>query len=154
MSKWYPTTRMRHSQWCRPLRHHLTVTRFCFHHTSGTHTSVGNSNVPARGLFFRKVAYIRYDVAVFVAWMDYSSFGSIFYFFIIGGVGLSPLVLRPLLAYCTSLRMIVEQLVEWRLAGETKYSEKTCPSATLSTTNPTWPDAGSNPGPPRWEANG
>jgi hypothetical protein len=27
-----------------------------------------------------------------------------------------------------------------------KYSEKTRPSATLSSTNPTWPDAGSNPG--------
>jgi hypothetical protein len=27
-----------------------------------------------------------------------------------------------------------------------KYSEKTCPSAALSTTNPTWPDLGSNPG--------
>jgi hypothetical protein len=27
-----------------------------------------------------------------------------------------------------------------------KYSEKTYPSATLSTTNPTWPDPGSNPG--------
>jgi hypothetical protein len=27
-----------------------------------------------------------------------------------------------------------------------KYSEKPCPSATLSTTNPTWPDPGSNPG--------
>jgi hypothetical protein len=35
--------------------------------------------------------------------------------------------------------VIVEQLVELRLAGET------CPSATLSTTNPTWPDPGSNP---------
>jgi hypothetical protein len=30
--------------------------------------------------------------------------------------------------------------------GKPKYSEKTCPSATLSTTNPTWPDLGSNPG--------
>jgi hypothetical protein len=29
--------------------------------------------------------------------------------------------------------------------GKPKYSEKTCPSATLSTTNPTWPDPGSNP---------
>jgi hypothetical protein len=29
--------------------------------------------------------------------------------------------------------------------GEPKYSEKTCPIATLSTTNPTWPDPGSNP---------
>jgi hypothetical protein len=27
-----------------------------------------------------------------------------------------------------------------------KYSERTCPSAALSTTNPTWPDPGSNPG--------
>jgi hypothetical protein len=37
-------------------------------------------------------------------------------------------------------------LVEWRLAGESKYSEKTCPSATLPTTNPTWLDPHLNPG--------
>jgi hypothetical protein len=30
--------------------------------------------------------------------------------------------------------------------GKPKYSEKTCPSATLFTTNPTWHDLGSNPG--------
>jgi hypothetical protein len=30
--------------------------------------------------------------------------------------------------------------------GKPKYSEKTCPSATLSTTNPTWPDLGWNLG--------
>jgi hypothetical protein len=30
--------------------------------------------------------------------------------------------------------------------GYRKYSEKTSPSATLSTTNPTWPDPGSNTG--------
>jgi hypothetical protein len=29
--------------------------------------------------------------------------------------------------------------------GKPKYSEKTCPSATLSTTNPTWLDPDSNP---------
>jgi hypothetical protein len=33
---------------------------------------------------------------------------------------------------------------DWQ--GKPKYSEKTCPSATLSTTNPTWPNPGSNPG--------
>jgi hypothetical protein len=33
---------------------------------------------------------------------------------------------------------------DWQ--GKPKYSEKTCPSATLSTTNPTWIDLGSNPG--------
>jgi hypothetical protein len=30
--------------------------------------------------------------------------------------------------------------------GKPKYSEKTCPNTTLSTTNPTWPHLGSNPG--------
>jgi hypothetical protein len=30
--------------------------------------------------------------------------------------------------------------------GKPKYSKKTCSSATLSTTNPTWLDLGSNPG--------
>jgi hypothetical protein len=30
--------------------------------------------------------------------------------------------------------------------GKPKYKEKTCPSTTLSTTNPTWPDPGSNLG--------
>jgi hypothetical protein len=42
--------------------------------------------------------------------------------------------------------VIVKQLVEWELSGEPKYSEKTCPSATLSIKNPTWLDPGSNPG--------
>jgi hypothetical protein len=32
---------------------------------------------------------------------------------------------------------------DWQ--GKSKYSEKTCPSATLSTTNPTWLDPGLNP---------
>jgi hypothetical protein len=36
--------------------------------------------------------------------------------------------------------------VEWIWQGKPKYSEKTCSSATLSTTNPTWRDPGSNPG--------
>jgi hypothetical protein len=33
---------------------------------------------------------------------------------------------------------------DWQ--GKPKYSEKTCPSATLPTTNPTWLDPGLNPG--------
>jgi hypothetical protein len=33
---------------------------------------------------------------------------------------------------------------DWQ--GKPKYSEKKCPSATLSTTTPTWPDPSSNPG--------
>jgi hypothetical protein len=42
--------------------------------------------------------------------------------------------------------MSVEQSVEWELVEKLKYWEKTCPSATLFTTNPTWSDLGSNPG--------
>jgi hypothetical protein len=36
--------------------------------------------------------------------------------------------------------MNVEQVVEWELAEEPKYSEKTHPSTTLSTTNAPQPD--------------
>jgi hypothetical protein len=39
---------------------------------------------------------------------------------------------------------------EWQ--GKPKYSENTCPDATLSTINPTWPDPGSNPGSQRLTA--
>jgi hypothetical protein len=59
-------------------------------------------------------------------------------------------VLRPLLAYCTAPDDRWGWLwsnwwnVDWQ--GKPKYSEKTCSSATLSTTNPTWPDPGANPG--------
>jgi hypothetical protein len=42
-------------------------------------------------------------------------------FFFLSGVRLSLLVLRPLLAYCTSrCTVIVEKLMEERLAGETE----------------------------------
>jgi hypothetical protein len=42
--------------------------------------------------------------------------------------------------------MMMEKLVEWRLAGETEVLGEKYPTATSSTTNPTWPDPGSNPG--------
>jgi hypothetical protein len=44
------------------------------------------------------------------------------------------------------MMVIVEQLVEWRLAGETEVLGENLPSATLSTMNPTWSDLGSNLG--------
>jgi hypothetical protein len=50
------------------------------------------------------------------------------------------------LAYCTSLEWWMWSIWwndNWQ--GKPKYSEGTCLSATLSTTNPTWPDLGSNP---------
>jgi hypothetical protein len=42
--------------------------------------------------------------------------------------------------------MSVEQSVEWELAGETEVLGENVPSATLSTTNPTSSDLGSDPG--------
>jgi hypothetical protein len=52
-----------------------------------------------------------------------------------------------LLAYCTCPGWLwgwKSWWNEWK--GKPKYSEKTCPDATLSTTNPTWPDPGLKPG--------
>jgi hypothetical protein len=42
--------------------------------------------------------------------------------------------------------MNVELSVEWELAGKTEVLGENLPSVTLSTTNPTRPDLGSNPG--------
>jgi hypothetical protein len=69
------------------------------------------------------------------------------FFIILSGVRLSLLVLRPLLAYCTSPRCWLWRdwwNEDWQ--GKPKYSEKTCPGATLSTTNPTWLDPSLKPG--------
>jgi hypothetical protein len=44
------------------------------------------------------------------------------------------------------MMMSVEQSVEWELAGETEVLGGDLPYATLSTTNLTWLDLGSNPG--------
>jgi hypothetical protein len=67
-----------------------------------------------------------------------------------GGVQLGPLgTKRPIVPAPDDYND--GKLVEWRVAGETKYSEKTCPSSALSTTNPTCLP-GREPLPPRWEA--
>jgi hypothetical protein len=52
-----------------------------------------------------------------------------------------------LLAYCTCPAWLWGWRIWWNeWQGKPKYWEKTCPGATLSTTNPTWPDPGLNPG--------
>jgi hypothetical protein len=58
------------------------------------------------------------------------------------------------MAYCTCLGWLWWWRIWWNedWQGKPKYSEKTCPSPTLPTTNPTWQDPGREPGPPRWEA--
>jgi hypothetical protein len=51
------------------------------------------------------------------------------------------------MAYCTCPGWLLWWWIWWNddWQGKPKYSEKTCPSATLSTTNLTWPDPGSSP---------
>jgi hypothetical protein len=52
-----------------------------------------------------------------------------------------------LLAYCTCPGWLWGWRIWWNeWQGKPKYSEKTYPGATLSTTNPTWPHPGLNPG--------
>jgi hypothetical protein len=52
-----------------------------------------------------------------------------------------------LLAYCTCPGWLWGWRIWWNeWQGKRKYSEKTCPGATLSITNPTWPEPGLNPG--------
>jgi hypothetical protein len=52
-----------------------------------------------------------------------------------------------LLAYCTCSGWLWGWRIWWNeWQGKPKYSEKTCHGATLSTTNPTWPDPVLNPG--------
>jgi hypothetical protein len=66
-----------------------------------------------------------------------------------GGVQLGPL---GMVATDWPVVACPEWLWWWRIRwnedwhGKPKYSEKTHPSATLSTTDPTWPDPGSNLG--------
>jgi hypothetical protein len=52
------------------------------------------------------------------------------------------------MTYCTCRGWLWWWKIWWNddWQGKPKYSEKTCPSATLSTTNPTWTDPGSNAG--------
>jgi hypothetical protein len=63
-----------------------------------------------------------------------------------GGVKAN-LVGRPLIGLLYQPRMIDEYAAFWwneNSKGTPKYSEETCPSATLSTTNPAWLYLGSN----------
>jgi hypothetical protein len=74
-----------------------------------------------------------------------------FFLFSWGGVRLSPLDTST-----TNWPIVPASDVGWwwmrssrwneNWQGKPKYSEKTCPSATLSTINPTWTDLGSNTG--------
>jgi hypothetical protein len=86
-------------------------------------------------------------------WEPFSPFSSESFnlpFFIATEVGLGPL-------YCGHFLSIVpapDDRWGWLWSNwwnedwqrKPKYSEETCPSATLSTINPTWPDPGSKPG--------
>jgi hypothetical protein len=80
-----------------------------------------------------------------------SGYSSLFFLIRIVGRGVqagSTLHVGHWMAYCTCPGWLWLWRNWWNedWQGKPKYSEKTCPSATLSTTNPTCPDPGSNPG--------
>jgi hypothetical protein len=60
---------------------------------------------------------------------------------------LEGLLCNPVMKMITfSFFLVMEHRWNETDRGKPKYSGKTCPSVTLSTTNPTWTDPGSNPG--------
>jgi hypothetical protein len=65
-----------------------------------------------------------------------------------GGVRLNPLCTSatnwPILSAPVDIWRVWSSRWNENWQGKLKYSEETCPSATLFTTNPTWPDLGSN----------
>jgi hypothetical protein len=83
---------------------------------------------------------------------------NIFEFFIYfsHGVDWVNMVRRPLFGLLYQLRMIDDEcgaVGGLRIGrGNRSTRRKPAPSATLSTTNPTWPDPGLERGPPQWEA--
>jgi hypothetical protein len=82
-----------------------------------------------------------------------AGFVCLFFFFLVSRGGVR---LRPLGTSATNWPIVPATDDRWwwmcssrwneNWQGRPKYSENTCPSATLSSTNPTWPDLGSNPG--------
>jgi hypothetical protein len=79
---------------------------------------------------------------------DQRLFNTLFFLFVVGWDRVH-FVLRPLLVYCTSPKWWRWMWSNWWIEDwqeKPKYCDKTCPSATLSITNPTWYDPGSNPG--------
>jgi hypothetical protein len=77
--------------------------------------------------------------------------GVVKYLFLVswGGVRLSPLGTSatnwPIVPAPDDRRWVWSNWWNENLQGKPKYSEKTCCSVTFSTTDPIWPDLGSNP---------
>jgi hypothetical protein len=73
---------------------------------------------------------------------------SFFLIRIVGGGVQTGSTRQVLLAYCTWPGLLWGWKIWWNedCKGKPNYSEKTCPSATLSTTIPTWTEMGANPG--------
>jgi hypothetical protein len=118
------------------------------HHVDSRFT---NCSIPAP--FYNQCYYkIVLVPHLLCCWISYMNILSRIRFFLICivGVGLQTGSTRHvghLLAYCTCPGWLWGWRIWWdECQGKLKYSEKTCPDATLFTTNPTWPDPRLNSG--------
>jgi hypothetical protein len=86
---------------------------------------------------------------IFLIFLNCGCFYAFFFFSFLGWVRLSQLGTSatnwPIVPALDDRWWVWSSRWNENWQGKPKYSEKTCPSATLSTTNPTWSDLGSNP---------
>jgi hypothetical protein len=87
-------------------------------------------------------------------WTNLGLLPRIFLLFIVSGVGLSPLgnAATSGLLYKLQMRVNVEQLAEWRLAGETEVLGENLPQRHFVHRKSHMTRPGLEPGPSRWEA--
>jgi hypothetical protein len=79
--------------------------------------------------------------------VEHSAFLFFIFFWVVSGGTQFTCYVSHYLAYCTSPGWCIwfsRWNEDWQ--GKPEYSKKTCPSVTLPSTNPTWPDLGPNPG--------
>jgi hypothetical protein len=108
-----------------------------------------NPGHPTRSPFLYRLSYP--GSYLHVNFTFYFSTLIFFFKFACGGGGVQAGSTRHVghwMAYCTCPGWLWWWRNWWNedWQGKPKYSEKTFPSATLSTTNPTWPDPGAHPG--------
>jgi hypothetical protein len=116
----------------------LTISNIILTHYVTTHTSKYHLSHAVCSVSATHPRYTTLGDSFWISFPASFTFTALSYFFPEGGLGLVPKrgCLLTLAYYAT---------VEWYWQGKTEeVGGKTCPGATLSTTNPTWIDLGTN----------